>query len=139
MHFMMTASALAALGMPLLATAALAGPAEDMARSRIAAIAAGEVANLPVTGDTLLWIGGPLDGAYATPEAQADVWEKFTVAQGEQEVTVSDLTEAANPAGATVVADVAFAGTSTVNVRYVLTYRDDALVSEIWQVNPPAQ
>ncbi|MFG1351441.1 hypothetical protein [Xanthobacter autotrophicus] len=48
------------------------------------------------------------------------------------------LSEAANPKGATVTADVAFAGKSTVKVRYVLVYRDGKLIDEIWQVNPAA-
>ena len=133
--------ALAVLATPLLASAALAGPAEDMARARIEAIAAGDVAAVTAgspEGATLNWVGGPLDGLYATPEAQTEVWTKFTTAQGPQEATIGDVTEAANPAGATVVADVTFAGKNMVKVLYVLTYRGDALVSEIWQVNPPA-
>lgn len=123
------------------ATAALAGPAEDLARSRIDAIASGDLAAVTSSygpGATLHWVGGPLDGSYAVPDAIKQVWSKFFTAQGAQKASVAALSEAANPKGATVTADVAFAGKSTVKVRYVLVYRDGKLVDEIWQVNPAA-
>lgn len=66
------------------------------------------------------------------------MWSKFFTAQGPQKASIAVLSEAANPKGATVIADVAFAGKSTVKVRYVLVYRDGKLVDEIWQVNPAA-
>ena len=60
------------------------------------------------------WVGGPLDGRY----------------------TGKPAIEAANPAGATVTADVKFMGKKTIPVRYVLTYRKGKLVDEIWQIDP---
>ncbi|QQR39042.1 nuclear transport factor 2 family protein [Devosia rhizoryzae] len=124
------------------ASAALAGPALDMAQTRIDAIAKGDIDT--VTGAysadaTLGWVGGPLDGTYNTPEAIAEVWTKFATAQGEQTVEMGDAWEATNPKGSTVAVNVTFKGAMTVPVLYVLTYRDGKLVDEIWQVNPPAQ
>lgn len=124
---------------PLLAQPALAGPAEDLARARIASIAGGDLA--AVTGAylpsaTLHWVGGPLDGTYAGPGAIAPVWAKFTTAQGPLTARIGPLTEAATPKGATVTADVTFAGRTSVRVLYVLVYRDGKVADEIWQVNP---
>ncbi|CAA0090241.1 Uncharacterised protein [Starkeya nomas] len=121
--------------------AALAGPAVDLARARVEAIAAGLLS--PVTdayapGATLHWVGGPLDGTYGDPGSIREIWSKFFAAQGDQKATVASMSEAANPKGATVTADVAFAGRNTVKVRYVLLYREGKLVDEIWQVNPAA-
>lgn len=134
------AAAVAALAIVSVAPAS-AGPAEDLARGRIAAIAGGDlpaVTGAYAPGATLVWVGGPLDGSYATPDSLRQVWSRFFAAQGTQTATVSGLSEAANPKGATVTADVAFAGKNTVRVRYVLVYRDGHLVDEIWQVNPAA-
>lgn len=122
--------------------AAFAGPAMDMAKTRIEAIAKGDVAT--ITKDygkdpSLAWIGGPLDGTYASEKAIAEVWTKFSTAQGEQTATVGEVWEAANPKGATVAANVVFAGKNKVPVLYIMTYRDGKLVDEIWQVNPPAK
>ncbi|MDI4663482.1 nuclear transport factor 2 family protein [Xanthobacter autotrophicus] len=131
----------APLAFVLLSTAAMAGPAEDLARSRIQNIAAGDLAKVAAdygAGATLHWVGGPLDGTYSDPEAIKAVWSKFFTAQGSQKPTVAAVSEAANPKGATVTADVAFAGKATVKVRYVLVYRDGKLVDEVWQVNPAA-
>lgn len=122
-------------------TAAVAGPAGDLAKSRIDAIASGDLAavtNAYGPGAILHWVGGPLDGSYAAPDAIKQVWSKFFAAQGAQKASVAAVSEATNPKGATVTADVAFAGKSTVKVRYVLVYRDGQLVDEIWQVNPAA-
>ncbi|WP_108610862.1 nuclear transport factor 2 family protein [Aminobacter sp. MSH1] len=126
----------------LVSGAAFAGPALDMAKARIDAIAKGDVAAVTAeyTPDAALsWVGGPLDGSYSTGEMISEVWTKFSNAQGPQTATVGDVWEAANPKGATVVANVVFAGKSKVPVLYVMTYRDGKLVDEIWQVNPPAQ
>lgn len=125
----------------LFAAPALAGPAEDMAKTRIATVAKGDVAAITADyapGATLHWMGGPLDGTYAAPDKIKEIWTKFATAQGEQKATVAAVAEASNPKGATVTADVTFAGKSTVKVRYVLVYRDNKLVDEIWQVNPTA-
>lgn len=134
-----------AAGLALLAasgSAALAGPTEDLARSRIDAIAGGDLAAITsayAPAATLHWVGGPLDGSYSQPSKIKEVWSKFLAAQGGQKATIAATTEAANPKGGTVTADVTFAGKNTVKVRYVLLYRDGKLVDEIWQVNPAAK
>jgi hypothetical protein len=134
-----------AAGLALLAasgSAALAGPAEDLARARIDAIAGGDLAAVTSAygpAATLHWVGGPLDGSYRQPQKIEEVWSKFFAAQGGQKATIATTTEAANPKGGTVTADVTFAGKNTVKVRYVLLYRDGKLVDEIWQVNPAAK
>lgn len=91
----------------------LCGPALDLAKARIEAIAKGDVAN--ITGAygpdaSLNWIGGPLDGSYASSDAISEVWTKFSNAQGTQTANVGDVWEATNPKGATVVANVVFEG-----------------------------
>ena len=133
------AAALAAV--TSLATPVFAGPAEDLAKARIANIAKGDIAAIIADyapTSSLHWVGGPLDGNYDSQDKVKEVWSKFTTAQGEQKATVANIDEAANPKGATVTADVAFAGKNTVKVRYVMVYRDGKLVDEIWQVNPKA-
>ena len=132
---------LSTVALTLFAGAAFAGPAEDMAKTRIAAIAKGDVAAVTAAyadGAALQWIGGPLDGKYTGADKLKEVWTKFTTAQGEQKATVAAIAEAANPKGATVTANVAFAGKNTVKVRYVMVYRDGKLADEIWQVDPTA-
>ena len=122
-------------------SAALAGSAEDLARSRIAAIAGGDLAGVSAAygpGATLHWVGGPLDGTYSQPGTIKEIWSKFFAAQGAQTATIAAAVEAANPKGGTVTVDATFAGKNTVKVRYVLLYRGDRLVDEIWQVNPTA-
>lgn len=132
---------LSTVALTLSAGIAFAGPAEDMAKTRIAAIAKGDVAAITsayADGTTLQWVGGPLDGKYSGADKLKEVWTKFTTAQGDQKATVAAITEAANPKGATVIANVAFAGKNTVKVRYVMVYRDGKLADEIWQVDPNA-
>lgn len=122
-------------------SAALAGSAEDLARSRITAIADGDLAVVSAAygpGATLHWVGGPLDGTYSQPAKIKEVWSKFFAAQGVQKATIAAAVEAANPKGGTVTVDATFAGKNTVKVRYVLLYRGDKLVDEIWQANPAA-
>ena len=46
------------------------------------------------------------------------------------------MKENGNPAGTTVTADVVFTGKNTVKVRYVMLYRGDTLVDEVFQVDP---
>ena len=125
----------------LIGVPALAGQAEDLAKARIRSIASGDVGAVDAaygSSSALEWVGGPLDGRYATPDELHQVWQKFTGAQGQQKATIAGISEAASPKGSTVVADVTFVGKNTVRVRYVLTYRDDKLVNEVWQVNPKA-
>lgn len=123
-----------------LATPAFAGPAEEMSKSRIEAIAKGDVAAVSAAyadNATLHWIGGPLDGVYSGEKLKG-VWTKFSTAQGEQTAKVAAVSEAMNPKGATVTADVVFSGKNAVKVRYVMVWRDGKLADEIWQVNPNA-
>jgi hypothetical protein len=132
---------LSTAALSLLAGTAFAGPAEDMAKARINAIARGDVGAITsayADGATLHWVGGPLDGSYVGSDKLKEVWGKFTKAQGDQKATVAAIAEAANPKGATVTANVAFAGKNTVKVRYVMVYRDGKLADEIWQVDPAA-
>lgn len=133
--------AVSAAALAIAASPAFAGPAEDMAKARIASIAKGDVAAVVgayAPSATLHWVGGPLDGTYASPDKLKEVWTKFAGAQGDQKTTIAALSEAANPKGATVTADVVFTGKNTVKVRYILLYRDGKLADEIWQVNPNA-
>jgi hypothetical protein len=132
---------LSTVALGLLAGPALASPAEDMAKVRIDAIAKGDIPAITsayADGAMLHWVGGPLDGNYASADRLKEVWGKFTKAQGDQRVTVTAITEAANPKGSTIVANVAFAGKNTIKVRYVMVYRDNKLADEIWQIDPAA-
>jgi ketosteroid isomerase-like protein len=128
---------LSALSLGPLALAA-EGPTEA-AKAHIAAIAEGNVDAITASyaPDAVLeWVGGPLDGRYAAPDAIKTTWTKFAKANGALKADISHLQEAANPKGATVTADVAFQGKTAIPVRYVLTYRDGKLVDEIWQIDP---
>lgn len=118
---------------------AAASSAGDKATAHFLAIGAGQVdAVTAAYSDTsvLQWIGGPLDGEYRGKAAIAEVWRKFSGAQGKLDVQVSNVAENTNPKGATVTADVKFVGKNAIPVRYVLTYRGDNLVTEIWQIDP---
>lgn len=123
----------------LVASAALAGPAADNAQSHFRAIAGGRVESLLehyADGATLEWVGGPLDGRYAGKAALNEVWSKFVKAQGDLAFRMSNVQESANPKGATVTANVVFSGKNDIKVRYVLTYRDGKIASEVWQIDP---
>ena len=136
MRAILATAALTALTLP-----ALAGPATDLARARIEAIARGDTpALIAAYGDRaqLHWIGGPLDGAYAGAGQLQTAWSKFATAQAKQTAAIANISEAMNPKGATVTADVTFNGKNTVKVRYILVYRDGKLADEIWQVHPNA-
>lgn len=136
-HVRATAIVVTALGAPL--TNAFASDAMDMAKAHFQAIASGNVAALKshYAKDALFqWVGGPLDGAYTGVDSIARVWAKFTKGQGEMKVDVLDISEGANGQGATVVAQVKFAGKKTIPVRYVLVYRGGQLVDEVWQIAP---
>lgn len=131
-----TIAALAVLGASF-AAPALAETPDEMANGHFEAIAA---ANVGLTMSdyaddaVLYWIGGPLDGVYVGESELLNVWSRFTGAQGELGVEVSNVRVAMNPAGATVTADVVFMGERNIPVRYVLVYRNGELVSEIWQI-----
>lgn len=116
-----------------------AGPAEDLAQRRIGMIAEGNVGAVVAQyadDARLVWVGGPLDGTYGAHEL-SDVWSRFAAARGVQTVEIQSLTEAANPDGATIVAELILKGTSDLPVRYIMVFRGESLTDEIWQVNTP--
>lgn len=118
---------------------AVAETASERATAHFQAIGQGQldvVTAAYTDASTFQWIGGPLDGEYKGKSAIAEVWRKFTAAQGKLEVAAANVTENANPKGSTVTADVMFKGKKTISVRYVLTYRGADLVTEIWQIDP---
>lgn len=130
---------LSAAALLSLSSLALAGPAGEAAQDHFKAIASGQLDKLMgqyQNQATLYWIGGPLDGAYSGKDSLKEVWSKFSNAQGPLTVKVADLQESVNPKGATVTANVAFTGKNAIKVRYVLVYRDNKLVNEIWQIDP---
>jgi hypothetical protein len=102
---------------------------------RIAAADPGPLASDYLPDAFLWWVGGPLNGAYSGGTIEA-TWKKFA-AQGKFDADVESLSEAANPAGATFVADVTYKGEkATLRVREVFLVRGDKLEDEIWQIAP---
>lgn len=130
---------LAVLAFSALGTSfALAGPAGDMAKSHIEAIAKGDIDLITAAyapSATLHWVGGPLDGTFTGSDIAA-TWTKFAKAQTGLKATVVKMSESMNPKGATVIADVVFANDAKIPVKYVMTFRDGMLVDEIWQIDP---
>ncbi len=120
------------------ATSAHAAPSDD-ARTHFQAIGSGDL-SVVMRGYAdqaqFNWVGGPLDGTYASADAIRGVWEKFTKSQGPLNVSVDKLEESANPKGSTVSANVQFEGKAPIKVRYVLTFREGKIVSETWQIDP---
>ncbi len=120
------------------ATGAMAAPADD-AKTHFQAIGSGDL-SIVMRGYAdqaqFNWVGGPLDGTYASPDAIRGVWEKFTKSQGPLKVSVDKLEESANTSGSTVSANVQFEGKAPIKVRYVLTFRLGKIVSETWQIDP---
>ena len=132
----LTAASIAAL--MLAAATASAAPADD-ARTHFEAVGSGDVPVLLrgyADQAQFNWVGGPLDGVYATNDAIRGVWTKFTQSQGPMKVTINQLEESINPKGATVSANVLYEGKSPIKVRYVLTFREGKIVSETWQIDP---
>lgn len=124
----------------LLATAgtAQAGPASDAAQAHFAAIASGGISDVMRDYDDdarLNWVGGLYDGTHSGTAEIQSTWQKFKDVHGDMRVTLGQLEESANAKGATVIANVLFAGKTSVKVRYVLTYRGGKLVSETWQID----
>jgi len=120
------------------AGAVQAAPADD-ARTHFQAIGAGDLAIVMrgyADNAQFNWIGGPLDGTYTSADSIRGVWQKFTGSQGALKVSIDKLEESANPKGSTVSANVLFEGKAPIKVRYVLTFRDGKIVSEIWQIDP---
>lgn len=122
----------------LSASAAVATPIDD-AKTHFQAIAAGDI-QIVMRGYAdnarFEWIGGPLDGSYATTDAIRGVWTKFTGSQGPLKLSIGQIEESANPKGATVSANVQFEGKAPIKVRYVISFRDGKIVSETWQIDP---
>jgi len=122
----------------LAAGAAGAAPMDD-AQTHFQAVASGDVAVLMrayADNARFEWVGGPLDGSYTSSDSIRGVWEKFTKSQGALKLTVGQIEEFANPKGATVTANLLFVGKAPIKVRYVLTFREGKIVSEIWQIDP---
>ena len=120
------------------ATGAMAAPADD-AKTHFQAIGSGDLSVVMrgyADNAQFNWVGGPLDGTYANPDAIRGVWEKFTKSQGPLKVSVDKLEESANPKGSTISANVQFEGKAPIKVRYVLTFREGKIVSETWQIDP---
>ena len=116
----------------------MAGPSDD-ASNHIKAVAAGEVDKIMANyADTAVfqWVGGPLDGVYTGGDSIRGVWSKFAKGNAPLTAKIEQVSENANPKGATVSANVTFTGKNTIKVRYVLVYRDGKLVNEIWQIDP---
>jgi ketosteroid isomerase-like protein len=128
-----------ASAMAFTALSAVAAPAASDAQTHFQAIAAGDVAAVMhgyADAAHFVWVGGPLDGTYTGVDAIRQVWEKFTKSQGTMKVAVDKVEEASNPKGSSVTANVTFQGKQPIKVRYVLTYRDNKIVSETWQIDP---
>jgi hypothetical protein len=120
-------------------SAAHAGQAANDANTHFQAIASGDLSVLMRgynDAAQLQWLGGPLDGSYTGATNIRGVWEKFGKAQGPLKATIEALEESANPKGATVTANLLFAGKTPIKVRYVLVYRDNLIVSETWLIDP---
>lgn len=118
---------------------AFAGQAADDATRHFQAIAAGDLQQLMrgyAENAQLNWVGGPLDGIYNGTSSIGSTWEKFTKSQGPLKLSVARLEESANAKGSTVTANVQFEGKQPIKVRYVLTYRDNKIVGETWQIDP---
>jgi ketosteroid isomerase-like protein len=132
----MNKKTLLAATLTLLAGSAEAGPADD-ARAHFDAIARGDVeAIMAQYGDGAMfqWVGGPLDGHYQGDQIRT-VWSKFA-GNAPLKARISGEQVNANPKGATVTANVVFEGKKPIPVRYILVYRGDRLVSEVWQIDP---
>ncbi len=126
------------------AVTALAAPAvaevpANLARQHLDSIAAGDVAKITSqynASTSLHWVGGPLNGTFIGPQQLSEVWGKFAKAQAPLKVAIKDMKESGNPAGTTVTADVVFTGKNTLKIRYVMVYRADMLVDEVFQIDP---
>ena len=130
--------AFAATALTLAAGSAFAAPSDD-ARTHFQSVASGDnqvVMRAYADQAQLNWVGGPLDGTYATTDAIRATWDKFGKAAGPLKLTIGQIEESANPKGATVSANVVFEGKVPIKVRYLLTFRDGKIVNETWQIDP---
>ena len=136
---MKSLSAVALVALASLAVPALAETPGNLAKMHLDAVGAGDVAKITSqynASTSLSWVGGPLNGTFIGPQQLSEVWGKFAKAQAPLKVTVRDMKESGNPAGATVTADVVFTGKNTLKIRYVMLYRGDNLVNEVFQIDP---
>jgi ketosteroid isomerase-like protein len=129
------------LSVAMLATTCdvFAAGATDEATDHVNAVAAGDVDKIMsgyADNAVFQWVGGPLDGAYSGSEAIRGVWGKFAKGNAPLSAKIDQVSENANPKGATVSANVTFTGKNTLKVRYVMVYREGKLVNEIWQIDP---
>ena len=132
-------STIAALAFTVIALPALAETPANLARQHLDAVAAGDVAKITAqynASTSLQWVGGPLNGTFIGPQQLAEVWGKFAKAQAPLKLAVKDMKESGNPAGTTVTADVVLTGKNTLKIRYVMLYRGDMLVDEVFQIDP---
>ena len=111
----------------------------DEANAHFNAIASGDVATVMqqyAAQPMLELVGGPLNGTYVGADKVHEVWAKFAKANSGLKVKVDNVAESTNQLGATVTANVVFQGQNTIKVRYVLTFRDGKISTEIWQIDP---
>ena len=136
---MKSLSALTIVALAGLASPAFADTPANLAKMHLDAVGAGDVAKITAqynASSSLAWVGGPLNGTFTGPQQLAEVWGKFAKAQAPLKVTVRDMKESGNPAGTTVTADVVFTGKNTLKIRYVMLFRGDNLVDEVFQIDP---
>lgn len=123
-------------------TAATAGPLDEKkAQTHLQAVAAGNIETLmrDYAEDAYMeWVGGPLDGRYRGKVAISEVWKKFIALNDGQPrlARFGKLTQQANAKGATLEAAAEYVGKTTVKVWHVMVYRDGALTTEVWQIDP---
>ena len=132
-------STLAALAFTAIALPALAETPANLARQHLDAVAAGDVAKITAqynASTTLHWVGDPLNGTFIGPQQLAEVWGKFAKTQAPLKPAIKDMKESGSPTGTTVTADVVFTGKNTLKIRYVMLYRGDMLVDEVFQIDP---
>lgn len=140
----LSAVAMAAVSL-CLSQSALAGPLDEAkARAHLDAIAAGDLDALmrDYADDAYFdWVGGPLEGRYRGKAEIRAVWEKWiaTNAGKPRPAKFSKLTAFTNPKGASIEAKADYDGALKVKVWHVMTYRDGAMTTEIWQIAPRMQ
>ncbi|SNS83825.1 hypothetical protein SAMN06265795_107127 [Noviherbaspirillum humi] len=125
-----------------LANPASAGPLDEArAKTHLKAIAAGDLDSLMADYEDdayMDWVGGPLDGRYRGKAEIRAVWQKFiAINQGNpRPAVVGELESFTNPKGASIAARAEYGGLLPLKVWHVLTYRDGALATELWQIAP---
>ncbi len=82
------------------------------------------------------WVGGPLNGKYADPDAIRGVWGKFFQAQGALTVDISNVQVKDQDGTQIVTARTIFKGKATIPVDYTLVYQGCSLIAETWKIRP---